>query len=224
MAASLTNMPDKQLELAAKRGDLSEVKSLLERPQPTHNYVDALTEACRQGQTTIALALLPHVELRPSDPWPLRIATLHGQAAVFREMLPILAARAPIPQSYAFMLLREAASEGYVDLVKLILPMASVPLKNSSALQFAVQYGHRAVAELLFPLSDVTATLEYLHRYEHLTAMDLLLSMSSPAAIDLWLPRVRPGELPETENLVRSRARQDQLMTKPSARSPRCRS
>lgn len=51
--------------------------------------------------------------------------------------------------------LRWAAANGYVDIVKLLIPISNPNANNNEALKSAMENGHVEVVKLLIPVSDV---------------------------------------------------------------------
>ncbi len=78
--------------------------------------------------------------------------------------------------------LRQAAGNGHVEVVKLLLPVSDSKVNNSLALQWAVENGHMEIIKLLLPVSDPKANRSWALRQAaengHMEIVRLLLPHS----------------------------------------------
>ena len=82
--------------------------------------------------------------------------------------------------------LQLAAGNGYLEIVKLLLPVSDPKANNSNALQLATENGHLEIVKLLLPVSDPKAcdseALKLAAENGHLEIVKLLLPVSDHKA------------------------------------------
>lgn len=173
----------RQLCDTGKRGDVAEVKRLLEHPLADPNFVwgRALSEAAAAGMVDVVKLLLTRVNPFADDGIALRRAAFNGHSEVVRLLLQDGRAD-PGSRNNAAMLV--AAGYGYSDVVKLLLHDVRVdPASHMAAsLRWAAWKGHTQVLELLLadgradPAACDDEALRVAAQKGHLEAVKLLLA------------------------------------------------
>jgi len=82
--------------------------------------------------------------------------------------------------------LRYAALNGYINIVKLLIPVSDGKASNNIALKYAAYNGHVEIVKLLIPVSNPKANnseaLRYAAEYGHTEVVKLLIPVSDPKA------------------------------------------
>lgn len=141
--------------LAAREGNIDEVRRLIPISDPSVYDYQPLTWAVYYRYTDILRELVPVSDINRSGALHklLDQAAVNGDAKSLEVLLPYYATTLP-NDVYTHQIFTSAAKSGNVECLNLLLPFCDPKNSDSKALKTAVLYKHIDAIEFLIPLSD----------------------------------------------------------------------
>ena len=141
--------------LAAREGNIDEVRRLIPISDPSVYDYQPLTWAVYYRYTDILRELVPVSDINRSGALHklLDQAAVNGDAKSLEVLLSYYAATLP-NDVYTHQIFTSAAKSGNVECLNLLLPFCDPKNSDSKALKTAVLYKHIDAIEFLIPLSD----------------------------------------------------------------------